>query len=170
MAAPVATRASRRFPTTYRGWLAARLRLPAIVLACGLGGCATSSDLGGIFSKSGDAKNDDLVTGSIKPQANAAAPTNGLPPEADLAYARAAVSDLLGKNGVTASQPWENPRTGARGTVTPIRAAYQNGGTTCRDFLASYLRDRTETWLQGEACRAEKGQWEVKSFKPWTRS
>ncbi len=40
-----------------------------------------------------------------------------------------------------ASLPWENPETGARGTVTPLAAAYTQDGSTCRDFLASYVRD-----------------------------
>lgn len=169
MAAPVAHRESRRFPS-YSGWLAARLRLPALMLAFAVSGCAMSGDIGGLLGKKSDPQTDDLVTGSIKPQATVAVPTSGLPPEVDLAYARAAASELLGRNGLTASAPWENPRTGARGTVTPIASAYQNNGTPCRDFLASYLHDKTETWLQGEACLAPKGKWEVKNFKPWTRS
>ena len=40
--------------------------------------------------------------------------------------------------------PWENPTTGARGTVTPLSTAYSNNGTTCRDFLASYVRNGSE--------------------------
>ena len=47
--------------------------------------------------------------------------------------------------------PWENPRTGARGTITPLASAYNQDGVTCRDFLASYVHGQTEAWLQGEA-------------------
>ena len=44
-------------------------------------------------------------------------------------------------------------------------------GRTCRDFLASYVRDGTEAWLQGEACRAREGRWEVRSARiAWKRS
>ena len=56
--------------------------------------------------------------------------------------------------------PWENPGTGARGTVTPIADAYTQDGFTCRDFLASYVRDGAESWLQGDACRIHQGKWD----------
>ncbi len=38
-----------------------------------------------------------------------------------------------------ASLPWENPASGARGTVTPVADAYVQEGALCRDFLASYV-------------------------------
>jgi surface antigen len=63
--------------------------------------------------------------------------------------------------------PWENPKTGARGTVTPLASAHHQGGTTCRDFLASYVKDGSESWLQGEACRVARGKWEVRNLRPW---
>jgi surface antigen len=66
--------------------------------------------------------------------------------------------------------PWENPQTGARGTVTPIAEAYDQDGVTCHDFLASYVRNGSESWLQGEACRQGKGRWEVRHMKPWRRT
>ena len=77
---------------------------------------------------------------------------------------------MLSRGGKTISAPWENPRTGARGTVTPVASAYTHDGITCHDFLASYLRSGSEAWLQGEACRAQKGKWEVRSMRPWKRS
>ena len=43
--------------------------------------------------------------------------------ESDLVYARAVASDVLARGGKDASAPWENPTTGARGTVTPIASA-----------------------------------------------
>ena len=52
-----------------------------------------------------------------------------------------------------------NPKTGARGTITPIASAYSQDGLTCRDFLASYVRNGAESWMQGEACRAVHGRW-----------
>ena len=93
-----------------------------------------------------------------------------LPPDADLAFARAAVTEVLSRGGKDASQPWENPRSGARGTVTPIAAAYTQDGHTCRDFLASYVSGSAQAWMQGEACKYDKGAWEVRSLKPWKRS
>ena len=66
--------------------------------------------------------------------------------------------------------PWEDPATGARGTVTPLSNAYSQDGTTCRDFLASYVRNGSEAWLQGEACRGRQGRWEVRHMRPWRRT
>jgi len=87
----------------------------------------------------------------------------------DLAVASAATTMLL-EHDNGASGPWENPLTGARGTITPLAAAYRDNGIECRDFLASYVRERAEAWMQGEACRNRVGRWEVRSFKPWRRS
>ncbi|MBM3527094.1 MAG: hypothetical protein FJX62_03305 [Alphaproteobacteria bacterium] len=141
-------------------------------LAMAVGGCAVSGQMGSLFSspKAGTsaAYSDEIVTGSIKPAA-AAAPAAALP-ETDLSYARAAIVEVLTRGGRETSAPWENPNSGARGTVTPIATAYAEGAATCHGFLASYVRERSETWLQGEACREKKGRWEVKSLKPWKRS
>ena len=108
------------------------------------------------------------TTGSITPPPGAKA--SELPPDADLAFARAAASDVLNRGGTNASAPWENPRSGARGTVTPIAAAYSQDGQTCRDFLASYVHGSSQAWMQGAACKQDKGVWEVRALKPWKRS
>src|SRR3979411_2464375 len=93
------------------------------------------------------------VTGGVAARpVSAAAPATAageLPADGDLAFARAAASEALAKDGKTTSVPWENPRTGARGTVTPLAGAYTQDGFVCRDFLASYVRQGTESWLQG---------------------
>ena len=49
---------------------------------------------------------------------------------------------MLTKGDKDSSQPWENPETGARGSVTPLAQAYSSDGRTCRDFLASYVNGR----------------------------
>jgi surface antigen len=84
----------------------------------------------------------------------------------DIIAASEATAALLsrGKGG-----PWENPQTGVRGTITPIAAVYRDNGAECRDFLASYVHDKAEAWMQGEACRIGAGRWEVRSLKPWRR-
>jgi hypothetical protein len=131
------------------------------------GGCSFSYQLGSLFEKSPDEVADQ--TGSITP--TAAKPIPPTPADTDLAYARAAASEVLTRGGKESSLPWENPTTGARGTVTPIAAAYSQDGFTCQDFLASYVREGNgEAWLQGEACRLHQGKWEVRSLKPWKRS
>lgn len=74
----------------------------------------------------------------------AAKPTSGLPPKEDLAFARTAITEVLtGRKDVSA--PWENAKTGAHGSVTPIATAYIEDGHTCRDFLASYVQSGSET-------------------------
>jgi surface antigen len=84
----------------------------------------------------------------------------------DLDVASAATTTLLDNRH---GGPWENPATGARGTITPLAAAYRDNGVECRDFLASYVHEKAEAWMQGEACRNRIGSWEVRSLKPWRR-
>jgi surface antigen len=136
-----------------------RCRLPALaaLLLIGVAASACSYRLGGSL-----AKEDPDQTGTVTP----ARAANNLPPEADLAIAKAAVHDVLTRGGEGASTPWENPRSGARGTVTPIASAYNQDGFVCHDFLASYVREGSESWMQGEACRIHRGKWEVKSLRP----
>ena len=132
-------------------------------MASASGGC--SYQLDSLWARSGD---DLEATGSIRPTMPRQAST--LPPENDLIVAWAAVSEVLTKGGKDTSMPWENPRTGARGTITPIASAYSQDGLTCHDFLASYVRDGSESWLQGEACRIRQGRWQVRNLKPWQRT
>lgn len=136
------------------------------VLLFGLaaGGCSMSYQLDSFFGKSD--KSD--VTGSILAQAGAK-PAE-MPPEQDLNFTRAAVVDAFNRPGKDASVPWENPQSGARGTVTLLASAYSDNGKTCRDFLASYVKGRDEAWMRGEACEDQKGKWAVRSLKPWTRT
>lgn len=149
----------------YRGrlrrWHAALGLPPAFAVALAVGGCSFSYQLDNLFSKQ---KGDTEQTASLRP----APPRTAVEPhEGDLAIARLAVSEVLSKGGKDTSMPWENPKTGARGTITPLAQAYNQDGTTCRDFLASYVRDGSESWLQGEACRAARGRWEVRNMRPW---
>jgi len=176
MASPVARRAFRT--SLYSGTAGASLRSAAVLaLAWSLGGCAVSGSLGSMFSKQSKDEasayaSEDVTGSAAKPSVTpVSASTTGLPAETDLVFARMAVVDVLTRGSKEISAPWENPSSGARGTVTPIASAYNKDGLTCRDFLASYLRRQgRETWLQGEACRAKQGAWEVKSLRPWSRS
>lgn len=156
----------------------ASLRLAVLLgLGLGMGGCAVSGPLGSMFSKQSKdeakAYASEEVTGSVAKPATAPAGTSvaGLPSETDLVFTRMAIVDVLKRGTKEISSPWENPSSGARGTVTPIASAYKKDGATCRDFLASYVRRQgAETWMQGEACRAKQGDWEVMSLRPWSRS
>jgi surface antigen len=147
-----------------------RSRLSLAVLLAGLtaGGCSTSYQLGSLSgneeARTAQAAVTSDTTGSIVTAA-------AMPPESDLVFARAAASEVLGRGAKDASTAWENPRSGARGTVTPIASAYSQDGRMCRDFLASYVHAGSEAWLQGEACRTGRaGRWEVRKLEPWKRS
>ena len=128
-----------------------------LLIGVSVGGCSMSR-LDGAFAKSDD------VTGSVSP---AAGESPAVPTETDLAFARTAASDVLTRGDKDASQPWENPQTGARGSVTPLAQAYSSEGRTCRDFLASYVKGTSESWLHGAACQTGRGQWEIHTLKPW---
>jgi surface antigen len=121
--------------------MATKFGLPGIGTSAGANTTADASDL--ISALSAGAFSDD-----------------------DLTAASSAAGTLLahGKGG-----RWENPQTGARGTVTPIATAYRDNGVECRDFLVSYVHEQTEAWMQGEACRSGGSHWEVRSLKPWRR-
>ncbi|MBO4224215.1 RT0821/Lpp0805 family surface protein [Bradyrhizobium neotropicale] len=129
-----------------------------VLIGLGAGGCALSR--GDSFAR----LDDRDLTGSLgAPHVRPSAPT-----DSDLAFARNAASDVLTKGDKDSSQAWENPETGARGSVTPLSQAYAaEDGRTCRDFLASYVNGRTESWLQGAGCKAGRGRWEIHSLKPW---
>jgi hypothetical protein len=127
-----------------------------ILIGIGSSGCSMSH---GAFARMGD----QGATGSI-----GSARANGpVPTASDLAFARNAASDVLTKGDKDSSQPWENPETGARGSVTPLAQAYTSEGRTCRDFLASYVNGHSESWLQGAACQSGRGRWEIHTLKPW---
>jgi surface antigen len=129
-----------------------------ILIGLGTGGCSLARN-DGPFARMA---NGDL-TGSLANRAKGPVPTEG-----DLAFARAAASDVLSKGDDDLSQHWENPETGARGSVTPIAQSYAvEDGRKCRDFLASYVNGRTESWLQGAGCQNGRGRWEIDALKPW---
>lgn len=170
-------RAAARLPRRprYKGRSKARLwrlRAKAIALALTLSAatsaCSMSYKLDSLLGKDSEKAEH---TGSLRPAA--LTPSQGAaaaPAESDLAYAKAAAAEVLARSEQDASQTWENPGTGARGTVTPIAHAYTQDGFTCRDFLASYVREGTESWLQGGACRVHHGRWTVRSLRPLKRT
>jgi surface antigen len=168
MAGRSGCRAFHSLPYSGTGVASIRLAL-TLTLAFGMGGCAVS---GSLFSKSSPteahAYTSEEVTGSVE---RASATAVALPAESDLVFTRKAVVDALTHGAKEISSPWENPATGARGTVTPVASNYTKDGLTCRDFLASYVRrEGAEVWLQGQACRPRQGAWEVRSMHPWSRT
>ena len=137
--------------------MVSRLSLCAALIGVVAGGCSFSYQLGSLL-ENGEDKSKQAADAALRPEAS----------EEDLAPARTAVSDALAKNGTAKSATWENPATGARGTITPIAAAAKQDA--CRNFLASYVHGRNETWLEGEACRGRNGRWELRRLAPWKRT
>jgi hypothetical protein len=129
-----------------------------------LSGCSYRLD--SMFSRPRDAEVE--AARATQPAAPSPSTIAGVPNLAAAAYA--AVSEALSRAGRNVSVAWEDPATGARGTVTPLSSAYVQDGTTCRDFLASYVRGGAESWVQGEACRAAQDRWEVRQMRPWRRT
>ncbi len=148
-----------------RPWrpIVSRLWLCTALLGFAAGGCSLSYQLGSLL-ENGEDKLKQGAPSAGRPEEAAAGPSEG-----DLANARTAVAAALAKNGTSKSTAWENAETGARGTITPIAAAAQDGAP-CRDFLASYVHAGNETWLEGAACRGQKGRWEVRRLAPWKRT
>jgi surface antigen len=166
-------RATPRLPRRlrYKGTRKARLwrvRAKAIALAAALGAATSACSLNYKLDSWGD---KPAQTASLRASPVAGpAPEAVAPSENDLAYAKAAAAQVLARPEKDASQPWENPGTGARGVVTPIADAYTQDGFQCRDFLASYIRGSAESWLQGDGCRIHQGKWTVRKLRPLKRS
>jgi surface antigen len=168
----------------YHGTAGARLSVASLLsapLAAGLiavflGGCSMqlSSLLPGGVSDTGptvirNAASDES-TGSIPLHM---ASTRDIPmgmSAIDWPHAQAALKEALTRTDEGPSVPWDNPASGARGTVTPIAAAFTKDGIPCRNFIASHVKDGVETWSEGLACRIGAGLWEVKSVKPLKKS
>jgi len=175
---PASASRRARYNGTVRASIWRRLLpLAGLLLALPAGACSFSYQLGSLFGQDAPKADKTDVTGSIASSSPKTAnvsniktdePVVELPGDNDLDYARAAAAQALAADGK--SVPWENPRTGARGTVTPIASAYTQDAFVCRDFLASYVREGAESWLHGEGCRIHKGRWEVRAMRPWKKT
>lgn len=145
----------------------------AAILGLGAGGCSMSIPLDSDFFSSkaekrtmADKGDGADVTGSITPRTDA----NGNMHAADWPHAAAALREALGKDEEGTSIPWQNPATGARGTVTPVANAFVQDGFACRNFLASHVGSGRESWFEGTACRVHRGEWDIRSTRPLKKS
>ena len=130
-----------------------RKALAALTLGAASAGCslsytarqpcsAPSSDVTGSIT---------LATGAKPSRANCRPkPISPLP--------AAAVSEVLRRGRKDASQPWENPGTGARGTVTPHRRRLYARTAHLPRFPRELRRGSAQSWLQGEACKPRSRQ------------
>ncbi len=58
---------------------------------------------------------------------------------------------------------WNNPDSGNRGTVTPVRDGYSSGGRYCREYQQTITVGGREETAFGTACQTPNGDWEVVS-------
>jgi surface antigen len=149
------------------------LSFAAITLGGALGGCSASlpSLLGddgksAQVARSENVKPEPSITGSLALSNGAKSTMSPL----DWNIAKSALRETLGRAEAGASQPWENPTSGARGTVTPVAAIYEKNGFACRNFIVSHVRDSKESWFEGTACRVHRGQWDVTNSRPLEKS
>jgi surface antigen len=160
----------------------------ALALAVAMAGCSMSfpsllgekdgdksppsASTGAAFDSGADkaGKADSDITGSLPLQPAAAASAKGALSPIDWAIAKSALREVLGRGEAGASQPWENPTTGARGTVTPVAAIYEKDGFPCRNFIVGGVRDGRESWYEGTACRIHRGNWDVMTTRPLQKS
>lgn len=161
-------RASKRAYTGAPG-ACLRIRAAAAIAGVALASSGCSYQLGALTGKE-RAKPELTATATPASVSAAAATAANKPPEGDLVIAKAAAAEMLTKGRKDASVPWENPRTGARGTVTPLASAYSQDGLQCHDFLASHVKGEQESWYQGGACRIHGGRWQVRDIRPLQRT
>ena len=145
----------------------------ALLLALAAGGCSSSISLSSLLPASGEekaAKESREATGTLPLQPASLALAEPAMTQTDWTLARTALREALQRREDGASMPWENPMNGARGTVTPIAAAYERDGFACRNFLASHVRQGRESWFEGTACRMHRGEWDIQSSRPLQKS
>lgn len=80
--------------------------------------------------------------------------------KADIAYARKA-SDEAHNASVGETISWNNPETGHRGTVTPVRDGLSSSGRYCREYQQTVDIGGKKESGYGTACRQPDGSWEI---------
>ena len=56
---------------------------------------------------------------------------------------------------------WENPDSGAGGTVTPTKTFSTTEGTPCREFTSTVSIGGQSEQAYGTACRQADGSWKI---------
>ncbi len=141
-------------------------RLAVLMVALAAGGCSFKLDS---VMASGKGDDDAIQTGSIKKVSTAVA-IDGLPKGRDLVLTHAAVRDALSRGGKDISLPWENPQTGARGTVTPLKTAHVQDGRPARTSLPATCPKARSRGCRVRPADADKGAWKYRTLTPWRRS
>ncbi|KJS45883.1 MAG: membrane protein [Rhodospirillaceae bacterium BRH_c57] len=56
---------------------------------------------------------------------------------------------------------WNNPDSGNRGTITPVRDGYAQSGSYCREYRTTVTIDGRREEALGTACQQPDGTWRV---------
>ena len=80
-----------------------------------------------------------------------------------------AATDALTKGGKDTSQPWENPDTGARGSVTPLSQAYSPRTAAPAGISWQATSTARRKLAAGRRLQGRQGRWEIHTLKPWRR-
>lgn len=56
---------------------------------------------------------------------------------------------------------WNNPDSGNRGTITPVRDGYSQSGSYCREYRSTVTIDGRREEAVGTACQQSDGTWRV---------
>lgn len=56
---------------------------------------------------------------------------------------------------------WDNPKTGASGSFTPMREGRSQGGETCREFQQTIIIGGENKKAFGTACLQKDGSWKI---------
>lgn len=142
-----------------RDWALPVARIVALAAFAGaLAGCSIAIPIAPLYSA------EDEVTGSIDKPEPLAAEIDA----EDLPYADLALASALDPKGKGAAVAWAGTNSGAKGSFTPVAAAYRLAdGSVCRAFIAEIETSTVRHALQGSACRPANGVWRVKDLRPW---
>ena len=131
--------------------------LPLAFLAIAVSGCSMSMPIASLTSS---AANED-ATGSIPASSLAR-----LLDAEDWRRAKAALATALDPQGNDSLVGWDNPKSGNKGSFTPIGKAYPSDGKICRVFLSRIDRKGNEQSMKGTACSERDGEWTIAEINP----
>ena len=101
------------------------------------------------------------VTGSMTK-----VPFGALLDEEDRRREKAALATALDPQGDGSTVHWENPKSGRKGTLTALGHAFPHESHVCRVFSGKLRDGATARAVEGMACTAAAGEWEVREVKP----
>jgi len=81
----------------------------------------------------------------------------------DQSYHNETAQNALENETSGSTSSWNNPDSGAAGTVTPMRTYQREDGTYCREFEQTISVEGSSEQAYGTACRQPDGSWKIVS-------